>query len=473
MGRKTLFRLIFAIMVAVLCIIMLVNKPRYVAETIVFNDYQTISNSGYIRIGILQNTTDYYIENGDIKGFHYELIESFAEHTQLKVRYISYDSYWDIFFALLNNEVDLLAMDINSNFQRDVFFSYTHPHSYSKHVLVQQKDEFFIDENLDINRNNSLNKEKILLAIPAFSAFYDDALRLCSGKNTTYIDVLVLESLHTHYFLDMLNEKQINFTIEDKKIMDANSLFYNELDYSVTLTDSLPLYWAINKGNFSLQEKLNHWLDSLKKTRTYPLLLRKYYSPNSQNRQKLANRQHKMANSSISVYDDLIKKQAERYKLDWRLVAAVIHQESRFKPNLVGKGGSHGLMQLMPKTAERLKINDPYSTEGQIAAGCKLLRFLSDRYIEKGITNTADLYKFTLAAYNAGHGRIDDVMSLTEAIGLNPLSWNDVEKILPKMSDRKYIRDAGLNIKSYNGKFTKNYVLRVWIVYRHYCNMVE
>ena len=326
---------------------------------------------------------------------------------------------------------------------------------------------------MNIIRTDSLNKEKLLLAIPAFSAFYDDALRLCSGKNTTCIDVLVLESSNTNYFLDMLSDKEINLTIEDEKIMDANSFFYNELDYCVTLTDSLPLYWAVNKGNFSLQQELNNWLDSLKKTRAYPLLLKKYYSPTSQNRQKLASHQHKMANSSISVYDDLIKKQAERYGLDWRLVAAVIHQESRFKPNLVGKGGSHGLMQLMPKTAERLKINDPYSIEGQITAGCKLLRFLSDHYSEKGITNTTDLYKFTLAAYNAGHGRIDDVMLLTEAVGLNPLSWNNVEKILPKMSDRKYIRDAGLNIKPYNGKYTKNYVSRVWIVYRHYCNMVE
>ncbi len=473
MGKKALCRLGFAITAVVLCIIILVNKLRPVTETVVFNDYQTISNNGYIRVGILQNTTDYYIENGNVRGFHYELVESFAAHTQLKVQYISYDSYWDIFFALLNSEVDLLAMDINSNFQRDVFFSYTHPHSYSKHVLVQRKDEFFIDNNLDINKKNSLHKENLLLAIPAFSTFYDDALHLCSDKNTSDIDILVLESLHTNYFLDMLVNKEINFTIEDKKIMDANSLFYNELDYSVSLTDSLPLYWAVNKGNFSLQQELNNWLDSLKRTRAYPILLTKYYSPNSQNRQKLATRQYKMADNSISVYDDLIQKQAERYKLDWRLVAAVIHQESRFKPNLIGKGGSHGLMQLMPKTAEGLKINDRYSIEGQIAAGCKLLRFLSDRYIEKGITDTMDLYKFTLAAYNAGHGRIDDVMSLTEAVGLNPLCWNNVEKILPKMSDRKYIRGAGLNIKSYNGKYTKNYVFRVWIVYRHYCNMVE
>ena len=96
-----------------------------------------------------------------------------------------------------------------------------------------------------------------------------------------------------------------------------------------------------------------------------------------------------------------------------------------------------------------------------------------DMYAKKGVSDTLDLYKYALAAYNAGHGRIDDAMELAEAIELNPLKWNDIESILPKMSDRKFIRDAGINIHPHNGTYTKNYVSRVWIIYRHYCNMVE
>ena len=157
----------------------------------------------------------------------------------------------------------------------------------------------------------------------------------------------------------------------------------------------------------------------------------------------------------------------------FRSVAAIIHKESRFNSNAIGRGGSHGLMQLMPSTVARLNINDPYSEEGQIAAGCKLLHRLMNRYADKGVSDSTDLYKFALAAYNAGHGRIDDAMKLTEAAGLNPCDWDDVKKILPKMSDKTFIKDAELSIKSYNGNRTKDYVSSVWLVYRHYQNMVE
>jgi membrane-bound lytic murein transglycosylase F len=472
MNKKAVITIGFSLLVVALCIALLVSKPQAGENITGYNTYQTISDNGYIRVGILRNTTDYYIENGNIRGFHYELVESFVKHVGLDVQYVLYGSYWDIFFALLNNEVDMLAMDVNRNFQRDVFFSYTQPHSYSTHVLVQRKDEMFVDSDLNIPDKDSFSEKKLLLAVPACSAFQKDVLKLCLGENLSCIDISVRESLNTNHFLDLLANKQIDLTVEDKKIMDVHSLFYGKLDYSVELSDTLPLHWAVNKGNFSLQNVLNHWLDSLKKTHTYPFLMKKYYSPHAQNRQNLASRQYKITNETISVYDHLVKKQAKRYDLDWRLVSAVIHQESRFKPNAVGRGGSYGLMQLMPGTMKQFKIND-FSVEGQIASGCKLLRWLLDYYHNKGITDTVDLYKFSLAAYNAGHGRIDEVMLLTKTAGLNPHIWSDAEKIFPKMSDKKFVKDSELNIKPYNGTFTKDYVSRVWIVYRHYCNMVE
>ena len=315
MSRKRIIGLSLALLAVIVCLVVFLFRQTSTEETVFYRDFKKIQQSGYIRIGILQNTTDYYLENSEIKGFHYDLAESFAKHIGLETRYIVYETYWDNFFALLNNEVDFLAMDINSNYQRDVFFSYTHPHSYATHVLVQRKNDVFFDKEL--NRIDSAER-KLLLAIPAFSSFYNDALSLCYHVGVSTVDLQVKESLNTDYFLDLLNKGEIDITIEDKKIMDANSPFYKNLNYSTILTDTLPLYWAINKGNYSLQKELNHWLDSLKNTKIYPILLKKYYSSNSQNRQKISRQQRKMSNGSISVYDAQIKKQAQHYELDWR-----------------------------------------------------------------------------------------------------------------------------------------------------------
>jgi membrane-bound lytic murein transglycosylase MltF len=357
-NNKTI--ILLAIWIILLSVAFILSKSKHIVNLNAFTDWETIQKKGYIRAGILQNTTDYYVENGTIKGFHHDLMEFFGKDFNLKVHYAVYNTYWDYFWALMTNEIDLLAMDINNNLPSAVFFLYN-------------------------------------------------------------------DSLH----------------------------------------------WAVNKQNTSLYMTLNSWLESLKKTRPYPTLFDKYYSPTSKNRMTLKRHHQKISANSISfLYDDLIKKYAQKYDFDWRFVAAIAYHESGFKHNVTGKGGSYGLMQIMPRTAAGLGMKNPYSAENQILYGCKYLNKLKIKYTEKGVDST-DLYKFTLAAYNAGNCRIDDARLVTEMKGLNPNKWQNIEKILPKLSDKKFTKNIPLNCGNYNGKFTQNYVSKVWKTYQHYQNMAE
>jgi len=91
----------------------------------------------------------------------------------------------------------------------------------------------------------------------------------------------------------------------------------------------------------------------------------------------------------------LIQQQAARHKLDPALVAAVISQESRFDPAAINeRTGAQGLMQLTPVTSRALGVTDPTNPRQSVAAGCRYLRQLLDRF--NG--NLA----LALAAYNAG-----------------------------------------------------------------------
>lgn len=68
--------------------------------------------------------------------------------------------------------------------------------------------------------------------------------------------------------------------------------------------------------------------------------------------------------SHVSAFDEIIKEQASVIGWDWRLLAAIIHQESKFNPNAKSWMGASGLMQLMPETAQGLgvslaEINNP------------------------------------------------------------------------------------------------------------------
>jgi soluble lytic murein transglycosylase-like protein len=93
--------------------------------------------------------------------------------------------------------------------------------------------------------------------------------------------------------------------------------------------------------------------------------------------------------------DAHIKKVAAQYGMSADLVAAVIEAESEFNPRAVSRKGARGLMQLMPKTAATLGVDDPFDPRENIEAGVKHLRALMDRFGN-------DNLPLVLAAYNAG-----------------------------------------------------------------------
>ena len=98
--------------------------------------------------------------------------------------------------------------------------------------------------------------------------------------------------------------------------------------------------------------------------------------------------------ANFDKYDPEIRKASKRYGVDYALVKAVIKAESNFDPLAVSRAGAKGLMQLMPETANALRVNDPFHPEDNIEGGVRHLRYLLDLFNEN--------LHLVLAAYNAG-----------------------------------------------------------------------
>lgn len=93
-------------------------------------------------------------------------------------------------------------------------------------------------------------------------------------------------------------------------------------------------------------------------------------------------------------YDAIIVRHALKHRVDPFLVKAMIRTESMFDPDAISDAGAHGLMQLMPGTAERFGVKDMLDPEQNIAGGVAYLRWLLDLF--KGDTTLA------VASYNCG-----------------------------------------------------------------------
>ncbi|HEY6888632.1 MAG TPA: lytic transglycosylase domain-containing protein [Solirubrobacter sp.] len=154
-------------------------------------------------------------------------------------------------------------------------------------------------------------------------------------------------------------------------------------------------------------------------------------------------------------HEDVIRQQAADKHVDASLIAGVIYTESRFRDQ-TSRAGAKGLMQLMPDTADyiarksggtRFERADLATPQINIAYGTWYLRYLLDKY--KG--NTI----LTLAAYNAGEGKVDQWRAAAAARGekfkvADHIPFKEtrdyVHRVLSARSDyrKKYARELGL-----------------------------
>jgi hypothetical protein len=99
-----------------------------------------------------------------------------------------------------------------------------------------------------------------------------------------------------------------------------------------------------------------------------------------------------------SAIEASLKKACREKGLDYDLVAALVQAESNFQPNTLSKKGAVGLMQLMPATAERFGVKDPWDWEENIKGGTSFLAYLHTLF--------PDDVPLVLAAYNAGEDAV-------------------------------------------------------------------
>jgi soluble lytic murein transglycosylase-like protein len=108
-----------------------------------------------------------------------------------------------------------------------------------------------------------------------------------------------------------------------------------------------------------------------------------------------------------SPYTQLIHNASERYHLPPALIAGVIKCESNWKATAVSKAGARGLMQILPQTAKsefQIHPEELWDPIVNINVGAAYLRILANRYNGNSAT--------TVAAYNAGPGRVDSGRNL-------------------------------------------------------------
>lgn len=224
------------------------------------------------------------------------------------------------------------------------------------------------------------------------------------------------------------------------------------------------IHWLMRQENKKELRAINKWLNNFVKCDEYKLMTDRFsYIRNPYKSSK------SQVHTHLSPYDKLIRQYADSINWDWRMLAAVIYQESRFAMNTRSHKGAVGLMQVMPRTASEYGIDDLINPENNIKAGVSHFKSL-EKFFNKYHLPREEKIKMILAAYNAGENRIAECIKYTEQKGLDPNYWENIVGLIPEIrNDTISISDSS-TIYKFKGDETINYVDNILKIYNSFCN---
>ena len=285
--------------------------------------------------------------------------------------------------------------------------------------------------------------------------------KLSDGYQTGYCHEMM-----KRFAADLKDSTEIFLTEEDGAYLDSLRLDSLEIlaiptaeipesdEFMSFPLGDVPVSWVIKSDN-RRQEEIIRWLNNFKGTNEYASILTRYFHGYNPYRKGV-----RKDPTIISPYDDLIKENARKIGWDWKMFAALIWSESRFRIQARSPRGAVGLMQMMPRTANRYEIEDLLDPKENIEAGAAYIIRLQGKFKDTA-ANDDELVKFTLAAYNAGEGRIYDCIKLAHSQGIDTGTWESLCTVLPQMSQDSILFVEDVRHGKFKGRETVAYVKAV------------
>jgi membrane-bound lytic murein transglycosylase F len=439
-------------------------------------DLEQIKARGKLRVVTAYNSVDYFIYKGRPMGYQFELLQELSNYLGLKLDISVSNDVKKNFDDLASGKVDLIAMNLTVTRNREKEFAFSEPHCYTRQVLVQRKKDKKQVKNDNSPGFNKLIRNQLELAGKSIyvqeNSSYAERLRALSNEIGDSINVIEIPDYEVEQLIGMVAAGEIDYTVCDENLARVNKNYYDNIDVETPISFPQKIAWAMRKESQGLQDVVNRWMKSFKKTAKYKRIYQKYFL-NKRSTHIVNDGFHSMKGGQFSVYDDIIKRESEKYDLDWRLVASIIYQESRFSPSIESWAGAVGLMQLMPETAKTFGVQKITSPVDNIRGGLKFLKWLDER-LKEDVPDPEERLKFVLASYNVGLGHVQDAMRLAEKYGKDPSKWEgNVDFFLLNKSKPKYYNDPVVKYGYCRGEEPYYYVNDILERYEHYKNVVN
>jgi membrane-bound lytic murein transglycosylase F len=385
---------------------------------------------GELRVVTRNSPITYYIGPAGPEGPEYDLVRGFAEHLGVRLRLVEADRFSDLLAQVESGQVHMAAAGLTVTAERASRVAFGPVYQQVAQHVVYRRGRPTPHKLEDLRGRR--------IEVVAQSS-YVEALEE-SRRQVTDLAWSEDPTADAGEILNRVARGEVDVTVVDSNLFSIFQRFHPELKIGFDLTSGDALAWAFPRNrDRSLIAAAEAYLEQLRTSGDLGHIMDRYYGHKVKFDYASTRRFIQDYRNRFPRYRQVFIRAAERSGIDWRLLAAVGYQESKWDPTAVSPKGAQGIMMLTGDTAQLIGVADPMDASQSIQGGAKYLwrmlrrvERLSPEIPEK------DALWMALAAYNMGYGHLLDARRLTAMQGGNPDRWVDLRTHLPLLMERRH-----------------------------------
>lgn len=434
-------------------------------------DFDEILNSGVLRVITRYNSNAYFLHRGIERGFEYELAAAFAREHNLSLEVVILREDDNPVDLLNSGAGDFIAANYTITPERREYVGFTSPYDIVSQVIVLNNDGDYTGPK-SMDDLNGMN-----ISVRKGTSYHTTLTSLVENGEASFRIHTVPETWDTEALIMAVADGEFDATVADNNLYLAASSYIKDVEAGPVISEADTVAWAVRRNAGELQEQMSQFLtrhfriselDGQPRRSAFMNILRRRYFEDQDLVSKYRNPVMDTEYTGvISPYDELVIPIADSAGVDWKLVVAVMAQESRFDPMATSWAGAVGLMQIIPRFSVVEDEALLYDPEISIREGIRFLKKHLDHY---SYMDEQNQLAFALATYNAGMGHIADARRLAIDQNRNPNEWDDVSQALLMLMKPNHYKDARYGFA--RGIETVNYVRDITSRYQMYDSIV-
>ncbi len=394
---------------------------------------EQIKTLGELRVVTRNSPLAFYRgADGQPQGPEYELARRFADELGVRLKMTAVSSYAEIYAALDSGQAHVAAAGLKVPVQRVAGVVFGPAYQRVREHLIYRRGATRPGSLAEIGSGD--------LEIAAGSSH---AKSLSAARNSLPGLVWVENAgTDSRSLLDGVADGTIDYTIADSTEFAIAHDAHPDLRIAFDFPGSQAVAWAASSRDPQFLRDMSEYFAHLRGSGELAAIVQRYYGRSADMEFARAPGFMQHLQSRLPLYKKWFEEAAEQSSQDWRLLAAIGYQESKWNPSAASPSGAKGLMQLTLESATAVKVANPTDARQSIFGGARYFRQVYERI--PAHVSEPDRTWFALAAYNIGFGHLEDARVLAQRAGRDPDSWDDVREFLPLL-EQEYWYTQTLN----------------------------